>query len=94
MNADASTERAGRSHSQRYDRLVATILAAHDERCAPGDHPAIVEKIVPDNRELRLVLAVCMGIGNFAGLDESVQFLAIFSWHMYVSVLACQKKSK
>ena len=60
--------------------------AAHDERCAPGDHPAIVEKIVPDNRELRLVLAVCMGIGNFAGLDESVQFfLAIFEPHTHVS---------
>ena len=60
--------------------------AIHDERCAPGDYPAIVEKIVTDNCKLCLVIAARAGIGNFAGLDESVQiFLAIFEPHTHGS---------
>jgi hypothetical protein len=60
--------------------------AVHDKRCAPGDYPAIVEKIVADNRKLRLVVATRAGIGDLAGLDESVQiFLAIFEPHAHIS---------
>jgi hypothetical protein len=86
MNADALTKRARHVSFPKIRSSRGHNPAVHDERCAPGDHPAIVEKIVADNRKLRLVMATRVGIGDLAGLDESVQiFLAIFEPHTHVS---------
>ena len=86
MNADALNKRAGRVSFPKIRSPRGHNPAVHNESCAPGDHPAIVEKIVADNRKLRFVMATRAGIGDLTGLDEGVQiFLAIFEPHTHVS---------
>ena len=86
MNADALNKRARRVSFPKIRLSCGHNPAVYDEHCAPGDHPAIVKKIIADNRKLRLVMATRVGIGNLTGLDESVQiFLAIFEPHTHVS---------
>ena len=49
--------------------------ATDDQTDSPGYDPAVVEEIVADDRELRLMMAAGVRITSFACLDEGVQFL-------------------
>ena len=63
--------------------------AVYDERSAPCNHPAVVEKIVADDRELRVLMAARMRITNLARLDQRVQFfLPVLESHRHVSLAA------
>ena len=56
--------------------------AVYDERGAPRNHPAIVEKIVSDDGEFGLVMTASMRITNFARLHKGVQlFLPVLEPH-------------
>ena len=60
--------------------------AVHDERCAPGDHPAVVVKVVADDCKLGLIMAVGVRVLHLARLNQGMQFfLPILEPHADVS---------